>query len=286
MLHPRPGPSGASTSPESGIAVSTEAKNLSSEKRQNVVDIFARRLFVVVLFLLPHFHDNALGASSPRVTLPASNKMMRKIFPLLALLCVFVSSLPSQEPSRADAQSSLPALTQPAFGEKLHVSGIPNAGKISNFLYRGAQPKEKGLSELKILGVTTIVDLRGEDRQKIEWERKTAESLGMRFVHIPVSGWAPPTNEQVGQFLALFRNDPGQKIFVHCRFGDDRTGVFVATYRMAVEKWSAEQAMKEMYFFGFNGLWHPAMKSFVREFPERMKSLPSLVSPQAQKAPS
>jgi len=212
--------------------------------------------------------------------------MMRKTFLLLGLLCVFASSLPSQEPSRADAQPLPPALTQPAFGEKLHVNGIPNAGKISQVLYRGAQPKQKGLSELKLLGITTIVDLRGEDHDKIEWERKTAESLGMRFVHIPVSGWAPPTNEQVGQFLALFRNDPGQRVFVHCRFGDDRTGVFVATYRMAAEKWSAEQAMKEMYFFGFNGFWHPAMKSFVREFPDRLKSTPSLALPQAQKAPS
>ena len=136
---------------------------------------------------------------------------------------------------------------------------------------------------MKKLGVSTIVDLRGEDQSKITWERREAEALGMRFVHIPVSGWAPPTNEQVAQFLALFRDDPGQKVFVHCRFGDDRTGVFVATYRMAVEKWTAEQALKEMYFFGFNGFWHPAMKSFVHEFPERLKSSPSLTLSQAQK---
>jgi hypothetical protein len=47
---------------------------------------------------------------------------------------------------------------------------------------------------------------------------------------------------------------------------------------MALEKWSAELAIKEMYFFGFNGFWHPAMKSFIREFPERLKVSPSLAS--------
>jgi protein tyrosine phosphatase (PTP) superfamily phosphohydrolase (DUF442 family) len=205
--------------------------------------------------------------------------MMKRTFPQL-ILCSFLSAhLFAQTQTPSQTQSSAPAATQPAFGEKLQIAGIHNAGKINEFLYRGAQPREQGFPELKKMGITTIVDLRGEDAKKIRWERRTAESLGMRFVNIPVSGWAPPTDEQVVQFLSLFRSDSPQKIFVHCRFGDDRTGVFVATYRMALEKWTADQAIKEMYFFGFNGFWHPAMKSFVREFPERLKSEPALASP-------
>ncbi len=136
----------------------------------------------------------------------------------------------------------------------MHLAGIHNAGKINEVLYRGAQPKETGLAELKKLGVTTIVDLRGEDREKLDWERNAAATLGMH----------------------LFRDDPHKKVFVHCRFGDDRTGVLVATYRMAVDKWSPEQAMGEMYFFGFNGFWHPSMKKFIREFPAHLRSAPAV----------
>jgi len=165
-----------------------------------------------------------------------------------------------------------------AYGDKLRVAGIPNTGRINDHLYRGAQPRSQGLAELKKLGITTVVDLRGEDRDTIAWERQQADSLGMRFVHIPVSGWSPPTDEQVVQFLSLFHNGPKETIFVHCRFGDDRTGVFVATYRMALEKWPAERALKEMYFFGFNGFWHPSMKTYIRGFPARVKSTPSLAS--------
>jgi protein tyrosine phosphatase (PTP) superfamily phosphohydrolase (DUF442 family) len=199
---------------------------------------------------------------------------------LLLLILFFFAAAPffAQTQPPASAQPSSPAAVQPAFGQKLHIAGIRNGGKISAVLYRGAQPSEQGLSELKKLGITTIVDLRGEDAEKIRWERRTAESLGMRFVNIPVSGWSPPTNEQVVQFFSFVRGDSTQRIFVHCRFGDDRTGVFVATYRMAFEKWTADQAMKEMYFFGFNGFWHPAMKSFVRNFPERLNSEPALAS--------
>src|SRR5260370_21147365 len=201
---------------------------------------------------------------------------MKRTLPLLALLSLLPGSLLAQDHDRASAPPAATTVAQPTFGKKLYLKGIRNAGKICDVLYRGAQPKEVGVSELKILGITTIVDLRGEDREKIAWERNLAESLGMRFVHIPVSGWSPPTDEHVVQFFPLFLSERGQKVFVHCRFGDDRTGVFIATYRMALEKWSAEQAMKEMYFFGFNGFWHPAMKSFIRDFPARLNSSPAL----------
>src|SRR5437667_1985762 len=203
---------------------------------------------------------------------------MQRALPTFALFLF----LPLRIFAQTAAPASAPSTAQPALGKKLQIACVQYAGKITVFLYRGAQPKEAGLSELKLLGVTTIVDLRGEDQEKVTWERNRAESLGMRFVHIPVSGWSPPTDEQVVQFLSLFRGEPGQKIFVHCRFGDDRTGVFVATYRMAFEKWSAEQAMKEMYFFGFNGFWHPAMKSFIRDFPARLNSSPVLASLRCQ----
>ena len=200
--------------------------------------------------------------------------MMKRIFFPVIFLGLLSSQLLAQE--KTSAQPPASAAARPIHGEKLHIAGIHNAGKINDALFRGAQPNENGLAELKKLGVTTIVDLRGEDREKYEWERKQAESLGMRFVHLAVSGWAPPTDGQVAQFLALFRDDPHQKVFVHCRFGDDRTGVFVATYRMAVEKWSPEKAMDEMYFFGFNGFWHPSMKKFIWEFPNHLHSSSAL----------
>jgi tyrosine-protein phosphatase SIW14 len=200
--------------------------------------------------------------------------MMRRTF-FLAIFCGLLSSqLFAQE--EAAPQPTARATAQPAYGEKLHIVGIHNAGKINDTLYRGGQPKQAALAELKNLGLTTIVDLRRDDPRKADGELREAAALGMRFVHIPVSGWAPPSDEQVAQFLELFRNDPKQKVFVHCRFGDDRTGVFVAAYRIAMDHWTPEQAIGEMYFFGFNGFWHPSMKKFVQEFPERLRSAPAL----------
>jgi len=189
---------------------------------------------------------------------------------------LFFLALFAALPISTTSQNNSPSTISPVpLGEKLKLPGVPNAGKINDSLFRGAQLRTEGFEQLKKLGITTIVDLRGEDPDKIKWERQQAESAGMRFVNIPVSGWSPPTNEQVAQFLSLFKNHD-DKIFVHCRFGDDRTGVFVAAYRMAHDHWPPHQAIKEMYFFGFNGFWHPAMKSYINDFPSKLKTAPAL----------
>jgi tyrosine-protein phosphatase SIW14 len=192
----------------------------------------------------------------------------------------------SSAASTTAISTTIPSLVRTTYGEKLKVRGLPNGGRISASLYRGAQPRPEGMEQLRSLGITTIVDLRGEDSQKSEWERQQAEALGIRFVKIPVSGWAAPSDQQVVQFLSLFRGNPKEKVYIHCRFGEDRTGVFVAAYRMAFDGWTPQQAINEMYFFGFNGLLHSSMKSFVRSFPMQLKTEPIFTDYRSQGEPA
>jgi protein tyrosine phosphatase (PTP) superfamily phosphohydrolase (DUF442 family) len=196
-----------------------------------------------------------------------------------SLAVVFLAILAA--PRAADAQVANAASVQPgsapaSFGapaEKLKIAGVPNAGKISDALLRGAQPSDQGIAELKKLGVTTIVDLRG-NRGPVDHERVLAQSLGLRFVDIPVRGWSPPADVQVAQFLKLFQEDPNQKVFVHCYYGEDRTSVMVAAYRIAQQNWTADQAVAEMYSFGFHYHLYPGMKSYVRKFPATFAAQP------------
>lgn len=196
---------------------------------------------------------------------------MRKLW--LGILCaLFVSANPvlHAQPSHGGASHT----PSPSYGEKLAVTGVHNFGKISDQLYRGAQTRGGSMEQLSNLGVTTIVDLRREDPSERDHEKREADAVGIHFVSIPVSGWKAPTEAQVAQFLSIF-SDPKQKVFVHCRFGEDRTGVFVATYRIAVQQWPVEQAINEMRFFGFNAFWHHAMTSFVQQFPSVLSSSPT-----------
>ena len=199
----------------------------------------------------------------------------------LSFLCLyFTVGVPS-----AGAQA--PQVTASAIrsdrAEKIRIPGVPNAGKVSEQLYRGAQPQIQSLTKLKEIGITTIVDLRAEDTGMRDQEKKEADRLGIDFVSIPVGGWSNPTNDEMAKFLSLF--DDHSKVFVHCRRGEDRAGVFVATYRIAIQKWTADRAINEMYYFGFNGFWHPGMISFVRNFPARLTSVPEL-APLSSPTPS
>ena len=192
---------------------------------------------------------------------------------------VFVLSFAFLSPSVPFRQSSLiPSTSSPTIAKKISVPGVPNAGKVSDSLFRGAQPHLANLDELKKLGITTIVDLRRESAHTREHERVQAESLGIHFVSIPVGGFSPPTSSQLAQFFTLIREAPVQRVFVHCEFGEDRTGVFIAAYRIAFEHWSSDEALTEMLAFGFNRHWHPSMVSFVRALPDRLHSDPTLKS--------
>src|SRR5277367_2273742 len=183
-----------------------------------------------------------------------------RIFSLGIFLCAGSTTGAPQTPAP-------PASMQSAYGEKFHIEGVPNAGKINSHLYRGAQPKLEAFAELKKLGVTTVVNLRSEDQPAVAAERAQVEAQGLRFVNIPIGGFSSPSNQQIIQFLAIFRDHPEETVFVHCHYGEDRTGVFVASYRMSLEHWPAQQAENEMNFFGFHRHWQREMKDFVRDYP-------------------
>jgi tyrosine-protein phosphatase SIW14 len=198
---------------------------------------------------------------------------MRIFSAIVALsLSLETFSIPFRQQTVFSSAPSAAVASAHVVGQKISVPGVSNAGKISDSLYRGAQPNLAQLSELKKLGVTTIVDLRSESRHTVEQEKIQAESLGMHFVSIPVNGFAAPTSEQLAQFFLVIRQTPIEKVFVHCRFGEDRTGVFIAAYRIAFERWTSDQAVTEMLYFGFNRHWHPAMENYVHSLPDRIHS--------------
>ena len=150
---------------------------------------------------------------------------------------------------------------------------IPDFGEVTPMLYRGGQPKERGFEALAKMGFQIVVDLRG-DRDS---EREEVTRLGMQYVSMP---WqcSFPKDSIFADFIMLIRTNPGKKIFVHCRVGDDRTGMMVAAYRMAEEGWSAERAKKEMETFGFS-LVHrhlicPRLADYEEDFPKRFATEP------------
>lgn len=152
-------------------------------------------------------------------------------------------------------------------GTKHSLPGVPNFGEVTPHLYRGGQPTREGFKKLSAMGVGIVVD-SGRSRR----DEKLLHGLQMQYVSLP--WYCPFPRDQIfAQFLKLVRDNPDKKVFVHCRLGDDRTGMMIAAYRMAVQGWSAEEAMKEMKAFGFR-ISHrficPGLADYERNFPERL----------------
>jgi len=173
----------------------------------------------------------------------------------------------AQHPPEA---GSVPSEAKRAIARKLALQGVPRFGEVTPTLYRGAQPTKEGFSKLAAMGINIVVDLRGSRDN----ERQLVTGLGMRYVALPWRCFSP-RDEHFAQFLTLLRENPGKKVFVHCRIGDDRTGMDVAAYRIAEQGWTAEEAKREMEAYGVNWFHRmicPGLPGYLEKFPERFKT--------------
>lgn len=133
------------------------------------------------------------------------------------------------------------------------VLAIPNFREVAPGLYRGARPGPGGVLELRTLGVATILSLEDDPRAVIDEQRDAAEA-GIRHLSLPLSGWKSPDDATVDQALAHLRDPSLRPLFVHCQYGQDRTGVVVGLHRVFEEGWDSSRAFEEMRTFGFSKL--------------------------------
>ena len=183
------------------------------------------------------------------------------------LLFAVVTPLDATAP-QTKQETQPPAVRE--IGRKLNEKGVTNFGQVTPTLYRGGLLKGEGIKALKKLGINVVIDTHAND----ESEERDARKLGMKYVAIPWHcPW--PHDEVFAKFLKVVHDNKGKKIFVHCRLGDDRTGMMVAAYRMAEEGWTADEAMTEMRSFGFTRSHHlicPSLARYEQSFPERLKN--------------
>jgi protein tyrosine/serine phosphatase len=153
---------------------------------------------------------------------------------------------------------------------------IKNFGQMDERFYRGAQPKEQDYKDLAALGIKTVIDLQAEPK---DYEKSMVESLGMKYVNIPMIDRKYPTEEATRMFLKV-ANDPNTgKFFVHCAGGRHRTGAMGAVYRYQFYDWNFEQVYAEMKEYDFYTSWgHGAFKDFVKDYYEKMRVAKSSAS--------
>lgn len=166
---------------------------------------------------------------------------MKRILFITAFCFLIASSLVGEEAS--DRSSS--------WAQSITVDGVPNFYQVSTNLYRSAQPTAQGIHNLKQMGIKTIVNLRSfhSDRDEIG-------KINIGYEHIYMKAWHPE-QEEVIRFLQIVTNPNRSPVLVHCHHGADRTGTMCAIYRIVVQDWTKEEAIREMTEggFGFHEIW-------------------------------
>jgi len=197
--------------------------------------------------------------------------MVRRLVPIVVIAVVLLIggrvvclrySSPDVETQSGRALDTSPAVSEPdgngapaersvKWAQPVELPGCPNLHKVSEDLYRGAQPTAEGMRHLKELGIKTIVNLRSFNS-----DRDEMGDLQFNYEHIDVKAWHAE-DEDVVRFLKIVSDRSNSPFFVHCEHGADRTGMMCAVYRIAVQDWSEEEALKEMRDggYGFHGVW-------------------------------
>jgi hypothetical protein len=146
-------------------------------------------------------------------------------------------------------------------------------------LWRGGKPDSNGAAWLMQHGVRTVVNLEliRDDRSAFagakiaDAGKYQADYFRLRDWQ-PLSRWAPSLlDDHIAHFLAIVSQQP-KPIFVHCLFGEDRSGVMVAAYRVLVEGAGTEQAIAEMA--RFRAPWFAYNAKYIRGLvPERREKI-------------
>lgn len=134
---------------------------------------------------------------------------------VIKLLVILTLSISSQISFAQDSVS---------FPEKLDPTGFQEVFvKIDN-LYISGQPDEVAFSKLKADGVTTIVNLRTpsemDNRERVPFNEKAfVDSLGMKYVYIPLGGEDYPyVPEALAKFAEAVEDSEGN-VLLHCTVG-------------------------------------------------------------------
>lgn len=155
------------------------------------------------------------------------------------------------------------------------IEGVGNFQKVDDHVYRGAQPTPQGFSNLNKLGIKVVVDLR-EPGDRSVFENKIVSAAGMKYISVPMSGLATPSNESVRKVLSLLEDNSAGPVFVHCRRGADRTGGVIACYRIEHDGWKNDKALLEARSLGMSW-FQKAIQSYVRKYQPQTLNAVALV---------
>jgi len=173
---------------------------------------------------------------------------------VLLALAACASGVPGDEPDEpgvlGDGKGDS-SCTGNADGLTIHLC---NFHQVTPGLLRGARPSQAGMDDLAALGVRTDLDLE-RTQSYVDAEQGFADNAGVDFASEPMSYIWEPSDDFIDEVLSIMADPAMQPVYVHCKLGNDRTGLVVALYRVEVQGWTPKAAWDEMMAMGFHRIW-------------------------------
>ena len=137
-----------------------------------------------------------------------------------------------------------------------------NFRRVDDRLATSGQPSEAQLAAAADEGVEVVINLALHDdpRYSLADERGSVESLGMRYVHIPVQFGAPREADLL-EFCEAMDAHRERHVLVHCA-ANLRVTAFLGLYRVIKLGWPEESAFELM-----RSVWEPdeVWKAFIEK---------------------
>lgn len=143
-----------------------------------------------------------------------------------------------------------------------------NFHKVSEELFRSAQPRHSNIDDLEKSGIKSLLNLRNRrtDKHKIKGSSIQEYRVQMRASKIDYE-------DMLHAFQAFEKAE--KPVLVHCRRGSDRTGCFVALYNIMYLHKSKEEAIEILLDkdLGYKHDLFPNIEEFVQNLDiEKMKN--------------
>lgn len=141
---------------------------------------------------------------------------------------------------------------------------LQNYIEVNQNVTRGARPSSSDYKFLKKEGIKVVLNIEN-NQAAIDKDKKYAAQYKMKFLSFPMDWATAPDPKQVDEILKVLQDSNNFPVFLHCKHGEDRTGMVIGLYRVEVEGWKAEDAYHEMLKDGF----HPEYKELDDYFRQR-----------------
>jgi protein tyrosine/serine phosphatase len=169
----------------------------------------------------------------------------------IALVILLSTAIPAlaQDPVETPPAVAMPRPAQ--WAEPIQLEGVPNLHRITPLLYRSEQPNALGMKNLEKLGIRTVINLRffNDDVDEVK-------GTSLRAVRTKILTWRID-DAHVVEVMRMLQNADEGPFLIHCQHGADRTGLMTAMYRILEQKWTPEDALKELTEggYGYHSMW-------------------------------